>query len=140
MTQLNHSRIFIIEDNAGNLAIASIYLENQGATIKFERRGVNTPQAILSQLPIDLILTDLMLPKGVSGFDVFDKIRQVPELANIPVVAVSAADPDTAMPIARQKGLAGFICKPITPQIIQYVSEVLNGKQVWIADSGSMYF
>jgi CheY-like chemotaxis protein len=139
MTPLKNARIFIIEDNAGNLAIASIYLENQGATIKFERRGVNTAQAILSQLPIDLILTDLNLPKGISGFDIFDKIRQIPELINIPVVAVSAADPDIAMPIARKKGLAGFISKPITPHIIQYVSEVLNGKQVWIADSGSMF-
>jgi two-component system chemotaxis sensor kinase CheA len=133
---LKGKRIFIIEDNAGNLAIASAYLESQGAIIRFERRGVNTPQVIVSQLPIDLILTDLMLPKNASGFDVIDQIRQVPDLAQIPVVAVSAADPDVAMPIARQKGFAGFISKPITPRIMHYVADVLNGKQVWIGDSG----
>src|SRR5438874_13559019 len=94
---LKNKRIFIVEDNTGNLAIASIYLENQGAKIKFERRGVRTPEAILQQMPIDLILTDLMLPNGISGFDIFDQIRQVPVLAAIPVVVVSSADPDTAM-------------------------------------------
>lgn len=135
---LKNAHIFIIEDNAGNLAIASIYLENQGAKIKFERRGVNTPQAILKALPIDLILTDLMLPKGISGFDVFDQIRQIPELANIPVVAVSAADPDVAMATARKKGFAGYISKPITPQIVLHIADILDGKQVWVGDSGLM--
>jgi CheY-like chemotaxis protein len=132
---LKGKRIFILEDNAGNLAIATVYLESQGAIVKFERRGVNTAQLIMNHLPIDLILTDLMLPKNASGFDVIDQIRQVPELAKIPVVAVSAADPDVAMPIARKKGFAGFISKPITPRIIQYVADALSGKQVWIADS-----
>jgi CheY-like chemotaxis protein len=135
---LKNKRIFIVEDNTGNLAIASIYLENQGAKIKFERRGLRTPEAILQQMPIDLILTDLMLPNGVSGFDIFDQIRQVPVLAAIPVVAVSSADPDTAMAKARQKGMSGYISKPISPRIAQYLAEVLAGKQVWIGDS-SLY-
>ena len=139
MIALKNARIFIVEDNAGNLTIASIYLENQGAKIKFERRGANTPQVILKELPIDLILTDLMLPKGVSGFDIFDQIRQVPELKHIPVAAISAADPDIAMPIARSKGFAGFISKPITPLIIQHVADLLDGKQVWIGDSGMLF-
>ena len=87
-------------------------------------------------MPIDVILMDLMLPKNGNGFDIVDQIRQVPELRPIPIVVVSAADPDTAMPIARQKGLAGFISKPLTPKITYYVAEVLKGKQVWIGDTG----
>jgi CheY-like chemotaxis protein len=133
---LKNKRIFIIEDNAGNLAIASTYLEWEGAKLKFERYGVNTPNTILNNMPIDIILTDLMLPKNISGFDVCDQIRQIPELAQIPILVISAADPDVAMPIARQKGLAGFISKPITPRITQYVADVLDGKPVWIGDSG----
>jgi two-component system, chemotaxis family, sensor kinase CheA len=131
--------VFIVEDNAGNLAIASLYLENQGAKVKFSRRGLNIPETVLRQLPVDIILTDLMLPNNVSGFDVFDQLRQVPELANIPIVAVSAADPDVVMPKARQKGFAGYVGKPITPLISQYVAGVLNGKPVWIAESNLSY-
>lgn len=132
---LKGKRIFIVEDNAGNLAIASIYLEGQGATVRFERRGDNVPKIILAQMPIDIILMDLMLPRNVSGFGVVDQIREIPELRMIPIVAVSAADPDRAMPVARQKGLAGFICKPVTPLIAQHIAKVLDGKQVWVADS-----
>ncbi len=122
------------------MAIATIYLEAQGATVKFERRGINLPQILLKSLPIDLILMDLMLPKKVQGFDLVDQVRQIPELAAIPIVVVSAADPDVAMPLARQKGLAGFISKPITPHVVNHLADVLNGNQVWIADNGLMFF
>lgn len=136
---LKNKNIFIVEDNVGNLAVASVYLEQEGAKIKVERRGIKTAQAILRSLPVDIILTDLMLPNSVSGFDIFDQIRAIPELATIPVVAVSAADPDVAMPRARQKGFAGYIAKPITPRITAYVAAVLEGKPIWIADSDMLY-
>jgi CheY-like chemotaxis protein len=136
---LKNKNIFIVEDNVGNLAVASVYLEQEGAKIKVERRGIKTAQAVLRSLPVDIILTDLMLPNSVSGFDIFDQIRAVPELAAIPIVAVSAADPDVAMPRARQKGFAGYIAKPITPRITAYVTAVLEGKQIWIADSDMLY-
>jgi CheY-like chemotaxis protein len=58
---------------------------------------------------------DLMLPKQVSGFDLVCEIRQVPELTSLPIVDLSASDPDTAMLCARQLGFSGFICKPISP-------------------------
>ncbi len=131
---LENRRIFIIEDNPGNLAVVSFYLEQEGAKIKVERYGVNTVEVLLKSLPIDLILTDLMLPQGVSGFDVYDRIREVPELRSIPVIALSAADPDAAMLTARAKGFAGFISKPVTRRITQHVTDVLNGKQIWVAD------
>src|SRR5260370_8117819 len=73
---LKNKRIFIVEDNTGNLAIASIYLENQGAKIKFERRGLRTTEAIIQQMPIDLILTDLMLPTDIITSDIYNQIRQ----------------------------------------------------------------
>ncbi len=136
---LKGKHIFVVEDSAGNLAVVRVYLEAQGAIIKFERRGINVPEMIFKQLPIDVILMDLMLPNRASGFDVVDQIQQVPELKSIPIVIVSAADPDRAMPIARQKGLAGFISKPVTPQLAYYIGEVLNGKQVWIGDSNFLF-
>ena len=134
MMLLSGKRIFITEDNAGNLAVLATYLEGYGATLKSDRRGVNTVAALREHLPFDVILLDLMLPNNVSGFDLFDQIRQVPELTHIPVIAVSAADPDFAMSKARMKGFAGFISKPISVVVGRYIAEVLNGKQVWIAD------
>jgi CheY-like chemotaxis protein len=131
---LQGKRVFIVEDDAGNLAVASVYLRQQGATISYDRWGRETPQTILAHLPIDVILMDLMFPNNVSGFDVFEQIRQVEALAAIPVVAVSAADPDSAMPKALALGFSGFISKPVSPRIAKHIARVIEGKKVWAAE------
>lgn len=81
---------------------------------------------------IDLILLDLMPPRQVSGYDVFDALRQLPEFQDVPVVAVTASDPDVEMNKARQKGLNGYISKPINRRLFpQQVKAVLDGEEVW---------
>src|SRR5579871_6782966 len=79
---LENKRIFIVEDSAAYIAIASIYLRYEGATVESERWGLNVPNVIVSQLPIDVILMDLKLSHNTSGFDVFDQIRRTPQLSN----------------------------------------------------------
>ena len=129
---LNGKRIFVTEDNVGNLAILSFYLETYHVSIKVDRDGRNTVEDIRRQMPIDLILLDLMLLHNISGFDLFDQIKQQPDLAHIPIVAISAADPDSAMVKARAKGFDGFISKPVPPSIAKYLCQVLDGKKVWV--------
>lgn len=132
---LRGKRIFIVEDNSGNLAIASIYLKQHGATVDFSRWGHSAFERIMKALPIDVILMDLMLPQNISGFDIFKQFRAVPELKNVPIVAVSAADPDIAVPRALEMGFSGFIAKPITPLISKQIADVIAGKDVWAADT-----
>lgn len=132
---LAKKRIFIVEDNANNLAVISAHLRTNGASIYFERWGYETPTVIQRQLPIDLILLDLMFPNGVTGYDIFSKIRQTPELAHIPIVMITAADADENMPKARALGFAGYISKPISIFITRQLADVLEGKSVWIAES-----
>lgn len=129
---LKGNKIFIVEDNMGNLAIATFYLEQHGGAKTFSDRWVKrTPEIILGRLPIDVILMDLMFPNNVSGFDVFAQIKAVPALAHIPIVAVSASDPDRAVPRAMAAGFAGFISKPISDLISRQVADIIAGKRVW---------
>jgi CheY-like chemotaxis protein len=134
---LQNKRVFIVEDDAGNLAVASVYLRQHGAILAYERWGRETPQTIIAHMPVDIILMDLMFPNNVSGFDIFDQIREIKQLQHIPIVAVSAADPDEAMPKALAKGFSGFISKPISPRIAKHVATVLQGKKVWAAEDMS---
>jgi CheY-like chemotaxis protein len=131
---LKGKRIFMVEDNAGNLAVATLYLERYGATIKFVRWGDDAVEVLRRNMPIDAILMDLMLPGRISGFDVFQQIRECPDLAHIPVVAVSASDPDIAMPRAARLGFSGYISKPVSGSIAQHIATVVGGKKVWAGD------
>ena len=129
---LKGKRIFVVEDDPTNLAIISTILRRHGASVPFETWGTGTISSLKNSLPIDLILLDLGLPRGLSGYDVFEKIKAEPELADISVVVVTAADPSIEMPIARNKGMQGFISKPLSyANFGKTIAAVLDGQQVW---------
>lgn len=131
---LHGKRIFYIEDDNRNRAVVQMILETAGAQVAFDSRGVNFLPKLLAFGP-DLILTDLMLPGKMTGHAVFDAIRQVPELHAIPVVVISASDPEIEMPKARARGFAGFISKPLDIRFFaNQIATVLQGEAVWHAD------
>lgn len=133
MQLLKNRRIFIVEDNLANRAIEQMLLERNGARTAIERWGKNTIERLQAFAPVDIIIMDLMLPDGVTGFDVTDEIRQNPDFADIPVVAVSASDPAETLPIAKRKGFSGFISKPIDFEYFPVqIARILNGEQIWV--------
>jgi CheY-like chemotaxis protein len=70
-----------------------LLLEQNGAKMSFERWGKDTMERLRAFAPIDLILLDLMFLHGITGYDIFDRIRAQLEFQHIPIVAVSASDP-----------------------------------------------
>lgn len=129
---LQGKNIFIVEDDSTNLAIISSILRRHGAIVSFDRWGMETLTRIQRARDIDIVLLDLMLPNGVSGYDVYDQIKDEPELMNIPVAVVSAADPTVEMNRARERGLMGFVSKPINPRKFPiYIAQMIEGIPVW---------
>jgi CheY-like chemotaxis protein len=130
---LDGKSIFLVEDNLTNLAVIRTVLMNDGATVPFEHWGDTTLKKILSyHAKIDMILLDLMLPGDVSGYDVFDALRSHEKLRDVPIVAVTAADPDIEFPKVRAKGFNGFISKPINRhQLASDLLSIMNGEEIW---------
>lgn len=132
---LKGKSVFVIEDDPSNLAIIRTILLRHGAVVPFDAWGSHTVQRLRDSLPIDVILLDLALPRGVSGFDIADEVRSQPDLAAIPIVVVSASDPSIAMNQARARGLNGFISKPIKYNTFaESVAYVLQGNTIWDED------
>lgn len=133
---LLNKRIFYVEDNVQNRAIVQLILEREGAKVHFERWGGEDAFVRLKAfMPVDLILLDLMFPKNVSGYDIFDQLRADPDFAHIPVIAVSAADPGAEIPKAKAKGFQGFISKPVSIfSFAAQITKVLAGQTVWAED------
>ncbi|MBN1966645.1 MAG: response regulator [Anaerolineae bacterium] len=127
-----NKRFFLIEDDPNNVAIIASILRRVGATVHFDYWGHDIPDRIARLMPIDLILLDLMLPGEIDGYGVFDQLRERPELAAIPIVAVTAMDPDNEIPRAKAKGFSGFIAKPVRHRTFaRYIEAILNGQPVW---------
>jgi two-component system cell cycle response regulator len=114
------ARILLIEDNPDNLELMSYLLSAYGHSIATAEDGESGIEAACKVKP-DLVACDIHLP-GVDGYAVAKALKAVPELAGMPVVAVTAL----AMVGDREKILAsgfdGYITKPIDPERV--VSEI----------------
>ena len=133
MSLLNGKNIFMVEDDALNSAIIRTILRQNGAKVPYDHWG----DATLSRMTgypykLDMILLDLMLPGKSSGHDIFKEIRANPDLKDIPVVAVSAADPDVEIPRTKAMGFDSFISKPINRnRFPQQLLAIFAGESIW---------
>ena len=136
---LAKKRIVIVEDNHMNMAVYVVAFKQSGAVTIQDPYNTNTVDRIKLNLPIDIILLDLMLRFNMTGYEIFDELQADPDLARIPIVAISAADPAVEIPKAKAKGFAGFISKPIDPtRLVEQVAACINGEEIWYTYEGTM--
>jgi two-component system sensor histidine kinase/response regulator len=132
MALLEGRRIFVVEDNSENRIIMRILLTQAGARVEFDLWGVTAVEKLREFEPVDLILLDLMLGRGSSGYQVYESIRALPEFAKIPIIAVSATDPAQAVPRCKSLGFNGFIPKPVNDDVFaDQLAQVIAGQPVW---------
>ncbi|HOG12359.1 MAG TPA: response regulator, partial [Smithellaceae bacterium] len=103
-----------------NLYLVRFILEKNGYTVHAAMDG-QTGIDMAAALKPDMILLDIQLPV-MDGYAVARNLRANPELAAIPIVAVTShamvGDRDKAMEV----GCNGYIEKPINPDT--FMSEV----------------
>jgi CheY-like chemotaxis protein len=129
---LRDKRIFVVEDNIGNMTITKILLESHGAVVGTHRSESDVLPHLKSFLPVDLIIIDLMLPNGVTGYDICSAIRSQSEFKVIPIIAMSSIDRAKVVPEAKKQGFSGYINKPIDFQEFpKQIADVISGKNMW---------
>jgi len=130
---LENKRIFVVEDDVMNLAIIGRVLTYQNASVLQNYNSIGIVRHVVENLPIDLILLDIMLRRGISGYDIVKEFKSNPQTARIPVVAVSSLDPETAIPMAKEAGFDGFISKPIDSMTFaSELAAIINGEPRWV--------
>jgi len=110
-------RILIVEDKANSRELLRTVLEQQGYAVEEAQDGEQALVKIRERAP-DLVLMDLHFP-GLNGYDVLKEIRGNPQLASMPVVAVTA----NAMPGDHERvlaaGFTGYISKPVALSMLR---------------------
>lgn len=118
------ARVLVIEDHPANLELTCYLLHAFGHTALAATDGLNGLRLAQADPP-DLVLCDIQLP-DIDGYEVVRRLRAIPALASLPVVAVTAS----ARPSDRQRvlslGFNGYFSKPIDPRtFISQIDEFL---------------
>ncbi len=126
-------KILLAEDNELNQEIATGILTEAGFVIDIAGDGsvAVDKMAHAKHGQYDLILMDIQMP-FMNGYEATRKIRSLDdkELADIPIIAMTANAFNEDRANAFDAGMNGFISKPVDVQnLVNVLVEVLNGKK-----------
>jgi len=107
-------RILVVEDTEDNRQIIRDLLSSVGYELIEAADGAEGVALAQKERP-DLILMDIQLPE-IDGYEATRRIRAVPELAKVPIIAVTsyALSGDEAK--TREAGCDGYVAKPFSPR------------------------
>jgi len=101
----------------------------KGYAVAIAADGASALERLAADAP-DLVLLDVMMP-GLSGYDVCRKIRGDPRTALLPVVLVTALDPQQERVKGIEAGADDFLSKPINqPELFARVRSLLRVKRL----------
>lgn len=120
-------RVLLVEDNYDNYEMVRFLLERAGYTVIGARTGREAVTAAKEHKP-DVILMDLSLPE-MDGWEAAREIKNDPEIANIPLIALTAHTLPGDRKKALEFGFDDYISKPINvPAFYDIVKDVLYKK------------
>ncbi len=105
------ARILVIEDNAANMKLACLLLENVGH-VALTAVDAEIGLTVAKDEKPDLILMDIQLP-GMDGLAATKLLKADPETAHIPVIALTAMAMKEDQEKTRAAGCDAYIAKPL---------------------------
>lgn len=132
MTAESKPLVMVVEDLVDSRELYAQYLTHAGFSVVTANNG-HEALRLAQLLRPDIILMDVRLP-GMDGLEATADLKGQPELAHIPVVAITA-DPSKEMAErCRAAGCHSFIAKPMLPtEVEQHLRAVLSR----VEDSGT---
>ncbi|HVY13223.1 MAG TPA: response regulator [Alphaproteobacteria bacterium] len=104
--------VLIVEDNELNTKLFRDLLLSKGHRVLETRDGKEALRLAHAEHP-DLILMDIQLPE-ISGYDLIKMIKKEPDIAAIPIIAVTAFAMKGDEEKIRQSGCNDYLAKPIS--------------------------
>lgn len=104
------SMVLIVDDEYSGRETLQSVLEGEGYQLEMAENGMQAIEKAKKLLP-DVILLDVMMP-GMTGFEVCQRIRSDPEIAEIPIIVLTALDDRESLLTALKAGADDFISKP----------------------------
>jgi diguanylate cyclase (GGDEF)-like protein len=119
--------ILIVDDAIDNLELVAAMLEPVGYKIIVASSGLQALKLVQVAKP-DLILLDLMMP-GMNGLSVCENLKSNSELAEIPIIFLTASQDKENLIQAFEKGAVDYLTKPVyIPELLARVQTHLELK------------
>jgi CheY-like chemotaxis protein len=118
-------RVLVVEDDVRNIFALSSVLEPKGAKVEIARNGREALEYLDAHPGVDLVLMDIMMPE-MDGLTATRHIRTRPELADLPIIALTAKAMIDDRESCLAAGASDYITKPLD------VDKLLSLARIWL--------
>ena len=110
--------VLVVEDDDDARHLLTKMLQGMGHTVLAFPSGQEALTGITGQT-FDIALLDVMMPE-MNGYELLEKLKEIPDFASIPVIMVTARDQSNEILEGYSHGADYYITKPYTSKQIQY--------------------
>lgn len=132
---LENIKVLMVEDNATNIYIASLYFNKWKLDFDIAENG-KIGLEMVQKTPYDLVLMDLRMPV-MDGYEASKAIRNLsdPKIAQLPIYALTASTFSTIQEKARKAGITGLMSKPFKPNELHKIMKEHQAKKQQMVES-----
>jgi len=105
-------KTLVVDDKEDSRVLVGKVLRFRGYEVVEAATGEDAVNMAKTELP-DLILMDIRLPGGIDGLEATRRIKALPQLAHIPILAMTASVRTDEVQRTLDAGCSAFIRKPI---------------------------
>jgi two-component system, OmpR family, phosphate regulon response regulator PhoB len=110
---MNASKILIVEDESDLVGVLEYNLRREGYDVESVLTGSQAISRLVGRTPPDLVILDLMLP-DISGLDVCRQMREDEDLAQVPVLMLTAKGAEADRVSGFELGADDYVTKPFS--------------------------
>jgi len=118
--------ILIVDDAISMRGLLSMTLNNLGYNVVEANDGEDAMIKLSSSNKIDLIITDLNMPK-MDGIELIKKLKLDPRYKFIPVIMLTTEGQESKKEEGRAAGAKAWVVKPFKPDVLHGVVKKIIG-------------
>jgi twitching motility two-component system response regulator PilH len=117
-------KVLVVEDAVSELELIVTILRDHGYTAIRATNAKAAMTHIMEQNP-DVVITDVVLSEGISGFEFCRLLRKNPVTKDLPIIICSSKNKEFDRMWGLKQGANVYVTKPFTPaQLIEAVKSV----------------
>ncbi|MDX9978752.1 MAG: response regulator transcription factor [Lentisphaeria bacterium] len=113
---MNGKTILVVDDERDILELLRYNLVKNGYKVISALTGEEALR-LADQTPPSLVILDLMLP-GMDGLEVCRALKARRELADVPIIMLSAKGEEADIVAGLELGAHDYVCKPFSPRVL----------------------
>lgn len=104
-------RVLVVDDNEDSAEMLAKLLKRAGHDVRTAYSGPTALDVAAAHLP-NVVLLDIGLP-GINGYEVARRLRLLPQLEDVKIIAMTGYGQDADLQLARDAGFDSHLTKPI---------------------------